>query len=96
VLSRNVEHKNGSWQAVAAVACFVVAVLAGIAGTLFTTGWLLNPVSHPSLHAIGLVLLILAFPILILGAHCLDLRERKQNSPRVVRSRFPDDILANH
>ncbi|HEX6730587.1 MAG TPA: outer membrane beta-barrel protein, partial [Pyrinomonadaceae bacterium] len=79
VLSRTDERRNGSWQAVAAVACFVIAFLAGIAGTLFTTGWILNPERHPSLHAIGLVLLILAFPILILGAQCLDLRDRKQN-----------------
>lgn len=82
VLSRNVEHRNGSWQAVAAVACFVIAVLAGIAGTLFTTGWILKPEKHPSLHAIGIVLLILALPILVLGGHFLDLRDRKQAGPR--------------
>jgi hypothetical protein len=64
----------------AAVACFLVAVIAGLAGSLFTTNWILSAQEHSTLHAVGLTLLILALPIAILGAHCLDLMDRQKRS----------------
>ena len=82
MLNPDIELRHSSWQTVAAVACFVIAVLAGIGGSLLTTGWVLNAQLHPWLHAVGLVLLILAFPILILSGHCLDLQDRKANTSR--------------
>ncbi len=79
------DRKRSPWQAIAAFVCFACALLAVLFGTLFTTGWLLNAEVHPLLHALGLLLLIVAIPILILGGHCLDLldkAERKDERPR--------------
>jgi protein-S-isoprenylcysteine O-methyltransferase Ste14 len=66
-----------AWEPLAAAACFLTAVLAVVVGIVFTTGWLLNANVHPLLHGVGVVLLIIAIPILILGGHCMDLRDRK-------------------
>jgi hypothetical protein len=67
-----------AWQAPAAAACFVLAVIAGLSGSLLTTNAVLNAHEHPVLYAVGLILLISALPIAILGAHCLDLIDRRQ------------------
>lgn len=68
-----------SWYAAAAFVCFTVSVLAAIGGGLLTSGWLLNAQLHPWLYDLGLTMLILSLPILILGGHCLDLLDRRQN-----------------
>ncbi len=67
------------WEPVAAVVCFAVAVASLAIGFVLTTGWLLDFRLHPLLHGVGLTLLILGLPILILGAHFMDLKERKVN-----------------
>jgi hypothetical protein len=66
-----------AWEPAAAFACFVASVLSLIGGFVFTTGWILDFAIHPILHGLGLTLLIIGIPLLILGAHFLDLRERK-------------------
>ena len=70
--------KQPAWQAPAAAACFVLSVIACLSGSLLTTNAILNAHDHPRLYAIGLISLILALPIAMLGAHCLDLIERRQ------------------
>lgn len=65
------------WEPVAAVFCFAGSVMSIALGFVFTTGWLLNANLHPLLHGIGLILLIVGIPILILGGHFMDLRERR-------------------
>ena len=75
-----IERNRSRWQATAAFVCVASAVLAFLFGTLFTTGWLLNAEAHPLLHALGLLLLIIAIPILILGGHCLDLLDRQKET----------------
>ena len=65
-----------AWHAPAAVACFVLAAIGGLGGSLLTTNAILNAHDHPTLYAVGLTSLILALPIAILGAHCLDLLEQ--------------------
>jgi hypothetical protein len=62
-----------AWQAPAAVAFFALAISAVIAGSLLTTNGILN--EHPALYVVGLISLILALPIAMLGAHCLDLMD---------------------
>lgn len=61
----------------AAATCFAGAVLSLATGFVLTTGWLLNANIHPLLHGVGIVLLILGIPILILGGHFMDLRDKK-------------------
>lgn len=67
-----------AWHTAAAVGCFVLAVIAGLSGTLLTTNTILNSRDHPTLYAVGLTLLILALPMAVLGAHFLDLMDRRQ------------------
>ena len=79
---KELKRTQSAWHGRAAVACFVVAVIAALAGSLFTTNWILSAQEHSTLHAVGLTLLILALPIAILGAHCLDLKDRQQKGSR--------------
>lgn len=72
------QRTQPGWHAPAAVACFVLAGIAALSGSLLTTNAILNAHEHPTLYAVGLISLILAFPMVILGAHCLDLRDRSQ------------------
>jgi uncharacterized membrane protein YidH (DUF202 family) len=77
------------WELVAAGACFAVAVIALVLGFVFTTHWLLDAHSHPALHTLGLVLLIIGIPILLLGAHFMDLQEKNLD----LDNRRPDETL---
>ena len=70
--------KRLAWHAAAAAACFVLSVIAFLSGSLLTTNTILSAHEHPKLYAIGLISLILALPIAMLGAHYLDLIERRQ------------------
>lgn len=70
-------NRGVAWEPVAAATCFVGSVLSLALGFVFTTGWLLNADLHPLLHGVGILLLILGIPILILGGHFMDLRDRK-------------------
>ncbi len=76
-----VEH-HSPWQAITGLACFVSALLAFLFGSLLTTDWVLNQEVHPVLYALGLTLLISGIPILILGGHCFDLLERRQDGAK--------------
>jgi hypothetical protein len=66
-----------AWEPAAAFVCFVGAFLSLVLGFVFTTGWILDFGLHPFLHGLGLTLLIIGIPLLILGGHFLDVRERK-------------------
>jgi len=76
-MSEERERDHGDWEWLAAVACFMAAVLSVAIGFVLTTDRLLDATLHPSLHAIGIVLLIIGIPLLILGGHCMDLGDRK-------------------
>jgi len=75
-----IQGEPGVWEWLAAVACFVAAVLSVAIGFVLTTDFLLDARLHPSLHAIGIILLIIGIPLLILGGHCMDLGEKKTKS----------------
>lgn len=74
--------KGTSLSSMAAVGCFVLSALSLVAGFVLTTGWLVSREHHPMLRGVGLTLLIVGLPLLMLGAHCLDLsdQKRKKNS----------------
>jgi hypothetical protein len=74
-----IKRSSVAWEPVAATACFVGSVLSVGIGFVLTTGSLLDALIHPLLHGVGLVLLIAGIPILILGGHFMDLREKKLN-----------------
>jgi hypothetical protein len=83
-MSERVQEHLVIWELIAAGACFAVAVIAIALGFVFTTHWLLDDHVHPILHALGLVLLIVGIPILMLGAHFMDLQDKKLDESRKV------------
>jgi len=76
-MSEEIQGEPVAWEPIAAVICFVTGVLSLAVGCVLTTRWLLNEQLHPLLHAAGLILLVLGIPIVILGGHFMDLREKK-------------------
>ena len=83
-MSERLQPGPVTWEPIAAGACFAVAVIALAAGFILTTRWLLDDHLHPFLHTLGLVLLIIGLPIMMLGAHFLDLQEKKHKSAMIV------------
>jgi hypothetical protein len=89
-MSERIQRDSAAWEAVVAVVCFVSAVFSLVIGFVLTTRWLLDAQLHPLLHAAGIVLLIIGIPMMILGGHFMDLRERKiqhGNRPEAVINR---------
>ena len=76
-MSERIERGAVAWEMVAAITSFTGAVLSLVIGFVLTTSWLLNAQLHPLLHSLGLGLLIVGIPMMILGGHFMDLRERK-------------------
>jgi len=81
-MSERVQEHLVAWELIAAGACFAVAVIALVLGFVFTTHWVLDDHIHPVLHTLGLVLLVVGIPIMMLGAHFMDLQERKLDDSR--------------
>ena len=75
---------RGTWNWKNGTAAFGLAAgfIAPICGSIVTViSWFRDPVwHHVSLHEAGTTLFVLTLPLLILGAHCLDLldNEKKQ------------------
>jgi hypothetical protein len=84
VSERKVAGRGFEWDSLAATLSFIGAALAGLFGFVLTTSWIVVPSLHPQLRDLGIIFLIVALPLLILGGHCLDLidRRRKQDRPR--------------
>ncbi|HLM24357.1 MAG TPA: hypothetical protein VK274_04830 [Pyrinomonadaceae bacterium] len=76
-MSERIEREAVAWELAAALTCFMGAVLSLAIGFVLTTSWLLNAQLHPLLYGLGLALLIVGIPIMMLGGHFMDLRERK-------------------
>jgi hypothetical protein len=72
-----IEPERGVLEWLAAAGCFVVGVLSLAIGFVLTTDRLLDAHLHPSLHAAGIVLLIIGIPVVVLGGHFMDLGEKK-------------------
>ena len=80
-MSERLQRDPVAWEPLAAGACFAVAVIALAIGFVFTTRWLLDDHLHPLLHLLGLVLLIVGIPMMMLGAHFMDLQDKKHHQP---------------
>ena len=75
-MSEEMKREAVDWEPFAAGACFVVALLSLAFGCAFTTRWILDTQLHPFLYDIGLGLLIAGIPVMILGGHFMDLRDK--------------------
>lgn len=67
------------WQAIGAVCGLVIGLVAFIFGSVFTViGWIASPGTIGLfLGEYGVVMFLIGVPLLIIGAHCLDLLEGK-------------------
>jgi len=77
-MTERIKRSAVAWEPLAAATCFVSAVIGLAIGFVFTTRWLLDDHLHPLLHGVGLVLLVLGIPIMLLGGHFMDLRDKKR------------------
>ena len=84
-----------NWRSVGAAAGFFLGVLSPIVGSILTAiAWATGPHWHGfSIQRDGTVLLFLTIPLLIFGAHCLDLMDRKDEgrAPKSIQTRRRDE-----
>jgi hypothetical protein len=71
-----------TWRSGGAVCGLFLGIISPILGAILTAiAWFTGPEWHGlSLHRDGTVLFFLTIPLLILGAHCLDLSEGNEES----------------
>lgn len=87
-MSEEIQRERGGWEWFAALASFVFAGLSVATGFVLTTDSLLDAHLHPTLHALGIVLLIIGIPLMILGGHFMDLGEKKNKHVLLVLLSF--------
>ena len=70
-----------TWKSAGGVFALCGGIIAPIVGSILTAiAWFTGPVWHGlSLHRYGTVLLLLTIPLLLFGAHCLDLVDKEAN-----------------
>lgn len=75
------------WCAIGAVFGLAGGILAALTGSLLTaTAWLtVTQGSGSDTRTVGTVLLVLTMPLLIFGAHCLDLMERRKDREKEIK-----------
>ena len=78
-MDERIIRRGVGWEQWAALGCFVTAILSFAIGFVFTTGSVLNAEVHPVLHSVGIVLLIVGIPMMILGGHFMDRRDRRRH-----------------
>ena len=84
-----------SWEATAAVFCFVAGIAAGILGSGLTAlAWIVGgPLNH-WVHAVGTALLVVTIPLLILAGYCMDWMECKLNTTRQKAFSLPPVVMS--
>jgi hypothetical protein len=73
-----------NWRSGGAVCGICLGIISPLVGSIFTAMcWLNGPVwHHLAIHRYGTVLLFLTIPLLLFGAHCLDLMEHDDQKAR--------------
>lgn len=77
-------HLHGwNWRSVGGVIGLCGGIISPLVGSILTAlTWITGPVWHGLiLHRYGSVLLFLTIPLLLFGAHCLDLIEKQAKKP---------------
>ena len=76
-----------TWTSGGAVGGLCFGIISPIIGSVLTAiAWFTGPGWHGlPLHRGGTVLLFLTIPLLILGAHCLDLLDRQEKEAKKIR-----------
>lgn len=87
-----------SWMSCGAIVGLVGAIVSPLFGSLLTTiTWFTGPEWHGfHLKRSGTALLLTAIPLLILGAHCLDLMDRKNQLTSKTRQGARSESQSQH
>ena len=84
-LKQRIEYRSCDWCSIGTAAGLGGGIIAALLGSLFTAlSWLSDTGSHLE-KVLGTVLLVLTIPLLIIGAQCLDLLDKKKDRARDAR-----------
>jgi len=90
-----VKKNPWAWQSMGSVLGLVGGVLSPVLGTLLiAVGWFIDSPEFSILHILSMGLFAVTIPLLVGGAHCLDLLERKTTEVSVLGIVTPSDGLA--
>jgi len=78
----NLPERVSHWKIIGSLFGVFGGLMAPILGSVLTVvSWFADPSWHGlSLHIAGTTLFVLTFPLLVLGAHCLDLLEKEKRA----------------
>lgn len=83
--SLNYRHR-WDWRSIGAFCGLSSGIIAVVIGSLLTAiSWMSNTEGGSYVKTIGTILLVLTMPLLICGAHCLDLMEKQKDRERAKR-----------
>jgi hypothetical protein len=84
-LPQRIEYHSKDWCSFGAVAGLAGGIGSALLGSLFTAlSWFANDGSRLE-KVLGTVLLVLTIPLLIIGAQCLDMLDKKKDKAREAR-----------
>jgi hypothetical protein len=87
-MKQGIEYRSGSrscdWRTVGAIVGLAGGIGGGLLGALLTAvSWLAGETSYA--RTCGMVLLLVMTPLLVFGAHCLDLTDKRKDAERKAR-----------
>jgi hypothetical protein len=94
-IQRLIENNPWAWQSIGALSGLGGGVLCPVLGTLLiaSTHFITSEGVVSSLNVLIIVCFALIIPLLLFGAHCLDLLERQADQGSVVEEQQPDGIV---
>lgn len=82
-----VQRRGWDWLMTGAIAGLSGGIMAVVIGSLLTAGSWLTGGGSSYIRTLGTIFLLMTIPLLICGAHCLDLMERRKDREREIRFR---------
>ena len=84
VLLQQINFRGWNYRSSGAAVGLCLGIICPLVGSVFTAmSWFTGPRWHGfSIQRYGTVLFVLTIPLLLLGAHCLDLMERQNGKDR--------------
>src|SRR4051812_9047085 len=84
-LKQRIEYRSCDWCSIGVAAGLGGGIIAALSGSVLTAlSWLTDTGSHLE-KILGTVLLVLTIPLLIIGAQCLDMLDKKKDRARDAR-----------
>jgi hypothetical protein len=84
-LEQRIKYHSCDWCSLGAVAGLAGGIIAALLGSVLTAlSWFAEDASHLD-KILGTVLLVLTIPLLVIGAQCLDLLDKKKDRARDAR-----------